>query len=238
MWLAIDTSGCDASLAWFDPHAEPGSAPLWQRRVSAGRSHNTRLFGPLAEAMGLDMATGLTAIVVGTGPGSYTGIRIGIACALGIALQREQVHIYPWPSCTAMQPGADENAAAVDPLSHHDPTRDYLLLGDARRGRFSLCQVRDGRLVEPPRLLDRRPLVEGWLHGRDSLPLWTNDPDPAALGAALGLAPGALTPVRADAHQLALRVAALDEAERQSLTIEPPAPIYLAAPFVTRPKAR
>lgn len=228
MWLAIDTSGDDASLAWIDPADGAAAKPVWQQRVRAGRSHNTRIFAPLAEAMRHPAAGRLTGLVVGTGPGSYTGIRIGIACALGISLQRDGVPIFPWPSCTAMQP--------LDP-GRRAGAADYLLLGDARRGRFSLCEVRAGRLSGSPRLLEREALVDGWLQDPAAPPLWSNDPDPGALEARLGLVAGAVEPVGADAGRLAARVAGLPDDERAALAAAPPSPIYLAAPFVTRPKS-
>ena len=71
----------------------------------------------------------LKAIVVGIGPGSYNGSRVGIAGAQGIAL----VHDCPVASICSF-----EGVATA--------TEDALAIGDARRGSFSLQRIRAGRI--------------------------------------------------------------------------------------------
>lgn len=81
--LAIDcaTSACSAAL-WLDE--KPGPA----RHAVMRRGHGEALMPMVAEIMaeaGMDFA-GLQAIAVTTGPGAFTGIRIGLSAARGFAL--------------------------------------------------------------------------------------------------------------------------------------------------------
>ena len=79
MILAIDTSTAACSAALFDRNG----ACLAQRDELIGRGHSERLV-PMIE----ELLAGRTAdsILVGVGPGSFTGIRVGIAAAQGLAI--------------------------------------------------------------------------------------------------------------------------------------------------------
>jgi tRNA threonylcarbamoyl adenosine modification protein YeaZ len=79
MILAFDTSSAACTAALFD-----GSGSCIARRDEViGRGHSERLVPMLAELL-----DGRTAerILVGVGPGSFTGIRVGIAAAHGLAI--------------------------------------------------------------------------------------------------------------------------------------------------------
>ena len=76
--LAIETSTTQGSVALM----RDGEC-LLERAFASERSHNSQIFAPLQEA--LELATP-DLIAVGTGPGSYTGARIGIAAGIGISL--------------------------------------------------------------------------------------------------------------------------------------------------------
>ena len=79
MILAFDTSTAACTAALFD---EAGAC-VARRDELIGRGHSERLVPMIAE-----MLDGRTAshIVVGTGPGSFTGIRVGSAAAHGLAI--------------------------------------------------------------------------------------------------------------------------------------------------------
>jgi tRNA threonylcarbamoyladenosine biosynthesis protein TsaB len=83
-FLAIDTSESACSIALLD-----GSTVVDSKSEMIGRGHAERLL-PLIEerlaAAGLSYAD-LTRIAVTTGPGTFTGLRIGLAVARGLALQ-------------------------------------------------------------------------------------------------------------------------------------------------------
>ncbi len=80
--LAIDTSGATASVAVY--HDQVLAESVWQ----SGRGHSAQLL-PTIEAM-LNLARvdrrELAAIAVATGPGSYSGLRVGVSTAMGLAL--------------------------------------------------------------------------------------------------------------------------------------------------------
>lgn len=79
MILAIDTStaACTAALFDGDGHC------LARADERIGRGHAERLVPMIAEMLGGRRAD---RVLVGVGPGSFTGIRVGIAAANGLAI--------------------------------------------------------------------------------------------------------------------------------------------------------
>ncbi len=158
----------------------------------------------------------LAAVLVGTGPGRYTGLRVGIATALGLA-RAAGAHARGVPSGEVLAFGV------------LDPGQSAYHLIDARSGGFYWARFRrtdaEVEVLDAPTVLARAELP-GRLAER--IPILT---DAATLTAA-GLAPEfverARTDVRPDADALlALGTARLERLGPQSL--DAIAPLYLRA---------
>jgi tRNA threonylcarbamoyladenosine biosynthesis protein TsaB len=78
MLLAFDTSSAACTAALFD-----GERCVARKDELIGRGHSERLVPMIAELLDGRTATN---ILVGTGPGSFTGIRVAIAAAHGLAI--------------------------------------------------------------------------------------------------------------------------------------------------------
>jgi tRNA threonylcarbamoyl adenosine modification protein YeaZ len=135
--LAIDTSleACSVGVA------DDEGPPLVLSEV-IGRGHAERLPGMVEAAMdqaGLAFAD-LDRVVVATGPGSFTGLRVGIAAARGIGLVIER----PVVGVATLQCHA-ETARAID------AGRPVLAVLDGGRGEIYGCLYEaDGFPAGPP----------------------------------------------------------------------------------------
>lgn len=76
--LAIETSGAACSIALIE-----GDQIIAERHEIVGRGHAERLIPWIASLPGGGRAD---RIIVGCGPGSFTGVRIGVAAARGLGL--------------------------------------------------------------------------------------------------------------------------------------------------------
>lgn len=83
--LAIDTAGVDCSVAVYDA---AGDAVLARAQETLGKGHAERLSAMIDEVMrqAALAPADLGLIGVTVGPGSFTGIRVGVAAARGLAL--------------------------------------------------------------------------------------------------------------------------------------------------------
>lgn len=203
--LAIDTclDACSAAV-WSDGRV------LARRSEPMRRGHQERLAPMVAEVMGAG-GVGFAAvdrIGVTLGPGSFTGLRVGLAFAkgLGLALDRPVVGVGVLEAL-ARGAGADFVAAAID----------------ARRGQVYLQVFDQGRpLMAPDSLaIDTAAarLVELWTGG---------DAVITGPGAALfdGVLPRARTVERAAPDPVAIA----ELAARAAAPLPPPRPLYLRAP--------
>ena len=100
MLLALDTATATASLALYDPATK---TLLFEQTWQAHRHHTQQLI-PAAQQMlsflGLDPGA-IGALAVTTGPGSFTGVRVGISTVKGMALGLERgVRVVGVPTLT------------------------------------------------------------------------------------------------------------------------------------------
>lgn len=197
--LAFELSSGQGSIALH----EDGES-LFDRRFPNDRKHSGAFFENLR--LCLQQAGAPTRIVVGLGPGSYAGVRIAIATALGL---RASTHagIAGLPSACALE---------VE-------TRDYCVIGDARRQSFFFARVNDGRLIEGP-ILESAAELETRI---------TEATTPVYASEKL-----ARFPLAKLAYPAATRLAEIGRAQIGEIDdtrlLEP---IYLREPHITMPKA-
>ena len=122
--LAFDTSAGACSAAVLGP----GGAVLARRSELLARGHAERLMPMIREVLaeaGREV-TALDLIAVTVGPGAFTGIRIGLAAARGLAL----ASAVPLIGITSL-------AAAAEAVSEEERAgRPLLVAIDSRRGDF------------------------------------------------------------------------------------------------------
>ncbi len=97
-------------------------------------------------------------IVVGLGPGSYAGVRIALATALGLKAASGG-QLLGWPSICAIE------------------RAEYFFVGDARRNSFFFAHVAGGRCLEGPTLGSEKEVADR-LRETGSLPIIATQPLP------------------------------------------------------------
>jgi tRNA threonylcarbamoyladenosine biosynthesis protein TsaB len=207
--LALDTCVDACSVAVL---AE-GNARAWLSEPMS-RGHQERLASMTAEALaeaGLEAAA-LDRIAVTVGPGSFTGLRVGLAFAKGLALALERPCVGVG-TLEALAAGAGEGFVAA--------------CLDARRGRVYLQAFEAGRALMAPDVLDAEVaaarLAELWTGGPARL-VGSGAPLLAAVLPDAGIEAG----VAPDPRQIARLAAA-------RTTAATPRPLYLRAPDAKAP---
>jgi len=222
--LALDAAGaaCSAAL-WRDGRI------VARRFAAMRRGQSEHLVPMIEEVMGAADTTydSLDALAVTVGPGGFTGVRIGLATARGLALalHRPLIGISNFEAVAAAVPAAERTGRAGRILAVALESKRHELYVQA---------------FAPPGDDDLRPLAPGAAVPPDELDAWlpagpvllAGDAAPAAL-AALQAAQrdvyAASSPGLADAGQ----VAALAAARPWPLpSAEMPQPLYLRAPDV------
>lgn len=213
--LVLETSTPRASLAAIEPGGH-----LEHREFTSDRSHNAGLFSPLKELLDARKEPVVGLVLVGSGPGSYSGTRVGIAAAQGVAIACGCPAVAV-PSILAV-PSAQDGAHC-------------LAVGDARRGSFWTARVEHFRMLAEPELTDAAGL-EALVSSAvaDGLSVFSFEdggrfPLPAALR----------EQVRHEfptAARLWEAWQATSAETRQKWLSEPPQPMYLKPPHITPAK--
>lgn len=213
--LVIETSTPGASLAVIEPDGR-----MIERGFTSDRSHNAVLFAPLQELLDSRESAEVGLVLVGSGPGSYSGTRVGIAAAQGVAIASDCPAV-AIPSILGV-PSAENGAAC-------------LAIGDARRGSFWTAMIEQSRLSADPELTDGAGLeiIVAAAAAAGTPVISFEEPNRFLLSPELREKVRLEFPNAArlwKAWQLA------DEVSRARWTNEAPQPIYLKPPHITPAK--
>lgn len=141
--LAFDTAGVDCAAAIYETESD---RVLAERCERIGKGHAERLTDMIREVLeeaGLPIS-GVGRIAVTIGPGSFTGIRTGVAAARGFALSLG----VPAAGVTTLQ------IMAADFRERH-PGEPVVVAMDARRGEiYTQAFDVDGMVIGPAEALD------------------------------------------------------------------------------------
>jgi tRNA threonylcarbamoyladenosine biosynthesis protein TsaB len=142
--LALDTSTSTASVALFD-----GQRVVSETTWLAGREHSTRLLVEVEVALERvgRAPNDVTGLVVARGPGSFTGVRVALSVAKGMAAG---LSIPAWGVSSL-----DVLALAAGDVPW--PVRPVV---EAGRGRYATSLYRDCRCVEEARLATLDQLID------------------------------------------------------------------------------
>ena len=211
--LAIETCVPEASVVlWMDDQC------LFEEGFTSDRNHNSMVFEVLEEALAMLSGERLTSVIVGTGPGSYSGTRIGIAAGQGVALAH---------GCPAVGLGS---FAATTVARGDAPS---MAVGDARRGLYFVSRINDQGEAMAAELMEKEPFTQ-LLAAEEESALFTFD-DPSSLGLDEELEQRVMR-VRPEARHLIDVWHGLEAARREELLMTPLAPTYLRAPFTSKAK--
>jgi len=183
MLLAIDTTTSMASLALYDMAESRLLAEMtWQ-----ARRHHTRDLLAAAQQLLTFMdasAADLTALAVTTGPGSYSGVRVGISTVKGIALGLPQeARVIGIPTLTVTAAPWHQVAWSTN------PTAVICATVAAGRGRFNWCFFAAEDLLFRPQATDHgagsSAELAAVLHDHGAENIWLVGESDASLRAAV-----------------------------------------------------
>jgi tRNA threonylcarbamoyladenosine biosynthesis protein TsaB len=210
--LIFETSTPCASIALMRADGTGES-----RSFQSDRNHNAMLFKPLQELLENQGTERVNLVLVGSGPGSYSGTRVGIAAAQGVAIALGCPAVAV-PSILAV-PAADGGARCM-------------AIGDARRGSFWTARVADFQMTMEPTLCDADglaaavadALADGFTVISFEEPARFPLPEEIAFQVKLEFP---------DAMRLWQAWVGTDEASRMAWTAQIPQPLYLKPPHIT-----
>lgn len=173
--LAIETSTKDASLCLMKGE-EMCSTAVWQ----AERNHDSFLFPALEKALSDLGEDTLDLILIGAGPGSYGGVRVALAAAVGIAAVKESkvVSICSWLGLASLNTGmvSDAKRGGWTVLKTTGEITVMTLdeLKDAIRQGLSIVTIESKETLDKHGLeaeqYDIKPTAEALIHAWRALP--------------------------------------------------------------------
>lgn len=198
--LALELSTARGALAWLVSERTIHAADWPNDRKNSGLffeqlQATVQKFGPPEK------------IMVGLGPGSYAGIRIAIAAAIGIG-SAEDIELIGYPSICAMKDGGDQ----------------YVVVGDARRQSFFFVRVSGRTVMSDYELLNEEELKARLDDLPSAVPVFSSDSLPQ------------FHPRVEQRFPSAEVLAGLAVDGRKGFFLPPLEPIYLREPNITMPK--
>src|SRR5213075_3367954 len=154
--LGFDLSSRRGSIALVN-----GGKILCARDWPNDRRNSAPFFAALDEIIRKHGAP--EAIVVGLGPGSYTGTRIAISAGIGL------------------QATTGAALAGISSLCAISDERDFCVIGDAKRASFFFARISGGLLANDPDLLSENELNDR-LSSITTIPIYTSDELPQFTG--------------------------------------------------------
>jgi tRNA threonylcarbamoyladenosine biosynthesis protein TsaB len=215
--LAIETGSRSCSVAIF---VSPADVPAVEHE-NTDHGHATMLMPMIERAMGkadCDYAD-LGRIAVSVGPGSFTGIRVGLAAALGLSLASGVPVV-----------GISSFLTVADVETRERQDRRLFALLDSRREEPFLVELdTELRFLQPPAVVTPQALDEILARAR---PLILAGDAPAMGRYATQ---GGIRLMQTAPHAMAVALLAADPGRRFDL---PPKPVYVRPPDVTIPKRK
>lgn len=206
--LAIETSVSQATIAL------QLKGELHIRSFESHRQQNQLLFPPLEELLNLLHGENIDEILIGTGPGSYSGSRIAIAAAQGLAIvhQCKPVGVCSFFGIPKIPQG--KKAIAV---------------GDARRGSYFIHPLEGSNTTPQPKLykLDDFNQEMSRLSKKEESYVFTFETQTE-------IPFEGITLVNPSAEGLIQYWNQLDPETQRQLSEQTLEPLYLRAPFITR----
>jgi tRNA threonylcarbamoyladenosine biosynthesis protein TsaB len=211
--LALDTSGDQASVALVRDEAT-GRELLGTEILSSGMRHGVELFPALERLLKSASVApkDVRLVAVGTGPGSYTGLRVGITAARAFAYAAG-AELLGVPSCDAWAAATPMDARPLAVVLDARIRAVYLAVYEAASGSWTR---REGPVLLAPTDAAARLPANAVLVG-DGL---------APYADAFSGRRAAETPTRADASQVA-RIALGRLARGEHDAIDAVVPLYL-----------
>lgn len=209
--LVLETScvRCSASL-WVG--GELVEQVMWE----AQRNRAALIFGELEKFMPKLRVAKLTHIIVGSGPGAYSGVRLALAVADGLAL------VHDAAVCAL---GSWNGLGITEP--------EAWVISDARRGGWAWGCLIDGILQAVPEVLSlEESVAKVTALQQKQVPIYsTESPESLEARGILGV-----TQLEPSAENLGKVWLSMTAEQRANLMSKPAEPMYIRAPHITKSK--
>ena len=154
--LAIETSVPEASVTLWQ-----NAEVLSEQKFVSDRSHNSMVFDALEKTLAVLGGGKLDLVIIGTGPGSYSGTRIGIAAGQGVAIAH---------GCPAVGLGSFAATGVA-----RENTKS-IAVGDARRGLYFISQIGNDGVAMAPELMKHEEILAIIQESENETIFFTFDP--------------------------------------------------------------